>query len=228
MNRPLLRAALALVITLAPWAAPAADLQITVLGTDGQPAADVAVQLQPGGVWASRPLPTPALVVQKDIRFQPFVTVVPVGSTVRFVNRDRFDHHVRSQPGGPLGNVAPAQQFEFRLAGVKGGREAPAAELVMDQVGIVALGCHLHGSMRGHLLVSNTPWVAVTDGQGRALVADVPDGTLQMRLWHPEQLVDQPPLRVTAAAGAPVQAALNFSPRRRPPPATPPKGDYTF
>ena len=232
LTRPALALALFLAVPLAlsllAAAAQAANLQITVLGADGQPAADVAVQLQPGGVWASQPLPEPALIVQKDIRFQPFVTVVPVGSTVRFVNRDRFDHHVRSQPGGPLGNVAPAQQFEFRLAAVKGGREAPAAELVMDKVGIVALGCHLHGSMRGHLLISNTPWVAVTDAKGQATVADVPDGALQLRLWHPEQLVDQPALRLAAGNSAPVQAALNFSPRRRPPPTPPPKGEYTF
>ena len=224
MNRPLLRAALALVITLAPWAAPAADLQITVLGTDGQPAADVAVQLQPGGVWASRPLPTPALVVQKDIRFQPFVTVVPVGSTVRFVNRDRFDHHVRSQPGGPLGNVAPAQQFEFRMAAVKSNGVAASAEVKMDVAGIIALGCHLHGSMRGHVLISNTPWAAVTDERGQVTLANVPDGQLELKLWHPDQLTDQPTSRLQASGNMQADVKLNLSPRRRAPP--PPSSSY--
>ena len=226
MNHPLLRAALAMVVTLAPWAAPAADLQITVLGTDGQPAADVAVQLQPGGVWASRPLPTAALVVQKDIRFQPFVTVVPVGSTVRFVNRDRFDHHVRSQPGGPLGNVPPAQQFEFRMAAVKRDGTAATAEVKLDVPGTIALGCHLHGSMRGHVLISSTPFVGVSDDKGQVKLANVPDGQLELKLWHPDQLTDQAVVRLQA--GGTVQQALkiNLTPRRRPPP--PPSSSHGY
>ena len=50
------------------------------------------------------------VVAQEDLRFSPFLTVVPLGSTLRFVNRDAYDHHVRSTPSGPLGAVAPAQR----------------------------------------------------------------------------------------------------------------------
>ena len=216
---------------LAAWlgacAAQAAQLRLTVLGADGKPAPDVAVQLQPTGIWASLPLPEPVLIVQQNIRFVPYVTVVPVGATVRFVNRDRFDHHVRSQPGGPLGNVAPVQQFEFRLAAVRGGREAPAADVVLDTPGSIALGCHLHGSMRGHLVVSATPWVAVSDAQGVATLHGVPEGAVLVKLWHPDQLVDQPVTRLQTVGDTRAEASLNFSPRRRPAPST--RGnDYTY
>jgi len=37
------------------------------------------------------------VIALKDIRFVPYVSVVPVGASVRFVNKDGFDHHVRSQ-----------------------------------------------------------------------------------------------------------------------------------
>jgi len=218
MPHTLRRPAIALGL-LSPLLAMAAQLQVSVTTPDGKPAPDVAVLVQPTSAWTPQPLPEPALIVQQNIRFQPFLTVVPVGGSVRFVNKDRYDHHVRSQPGGPLGNIPPAQQFEFRIAGVSGGKEAPASELKLDVPGSIALGCHLHGSMRGHVLVSNTPWFAVTNDKGVATIANVPDGQVEVKLWHPDQLTDQAATRVAAAGTASAEAKLNFTPRRRNAPA---------
>ena len=218
-----------LILAALPLLAAAANLQVTVLGSDGKPAADVAVQLLPAAPWSVLPPAEPVRIVQRNLRFVPFVSVVPAGGTVRFVNRDRYDHHVRSQAGGPLGNIAPAQQFEFRMAAFKGEKES-TADLKLDTPGVIALGCHLHGSMRGHLLVTSTPWVAVTDEQGRATLPQLPDGQAELKLWHPEQLTDQAPLRLQLAGDQSAEARVNFAPRRRPPPTTAPprSGDYTF
>lgn len=214
-----------LALSTAAALAQAASLQVTVLGSDGRPAADVAVQALPAAAWSPQPQAEPVRIVQRNIRFVPAVSVVPVGGTVRFVNRDRYDHHVRSQPGGPLGNIAPAQNFEFRMAAFKGDKES-TADVKLDTPGIVVLGCHIHGSMRGHILVANTPFVAVTDDQGRATLPDLPDGPLELKFWHPEQLADQAPLRLHAGSDPAAEARLNFAPRRRPPPAPP--RDYTY
>lgn len=207
----------------------AGTLQITVLGSDGKPAADVAVQVLPAAPWSAQVPAEPVRILQRNLRFVPFVSVVPAGGTVRFVNRDRYDHHVRSQAGGPLGNIAPAQQFEFRMAAFKGEKES-TADLKLDTPGVIALGCHLHGSMRGHILVSNTPWVAVTDEQGRASLPQLPDGQADLKLWHPEQLTDQTPLRLQLVGDQAAEARVNFAPRRRPAPSTAParSGDYSF
>ncbi|MBI3369605.1 MAG: plastocyanin [Burkholderiales bacterium] len=175
--------ACALLGLLGSAAALAAQLQITVLNAEGKPAADVAVLVQPTAAWKPQPLPEPVVIAQQNIRFVPYLTVVPVGATVRFLNRDRYDHHVRSQAGGPLGNVAPAQQFEFRMAGAKGDKLS-SADLKLDTAGQIALGCHLHGSMRGHLLVSATPWFGVTDDNGQVSVANVPDGQVELKAAH--------------------------------------------
>jgi plastocyanin len=224
---------LSLALATLPCLASAGTLQVTVLGSDGKPAADVAVQVLPAAPWSAQPPAEPVRIVQRNLRFVPFVSVVPAGGTVRFVNRDRYDHHVRSQAGGPLGNVAPAQQFEFRMAAFKGEKES-TADLKLDTPGVIALGCHLHGSMRGHVLVSATPWVAVTDEQGRATLPQLPDGQAELKLWHPEQLADQAPLRLQLAGDQVAEARVNFAPRRRPPPSAAPSpsptrsGDYTF
>jgi plastocyanin len=173
------------------------------------------VLVQPTAAWSPQPLPAPAVVAQKDIRFVPYVSVVPVGGMVRFVNRDGYDHHVRSLPGGPLGTVAPAAQIDLRMAAVRGGVEAQQ-DVKLDTPGSIVLGCHLHGSMRGHVVVSVTPWYAVTDAEGRASVANVPDGQAELRLWHPDQLTDQPAAKVQVAGTLSQSAQLNFTPKPAP------------
>jgi plastocyanin len=213
--KPLFRP-LAAALLLAPFtAALAGTVQVTVVGADGKPAANAVVQVLPAVATSSRPaLPATTVITQQDIRFQPFVSVVPVGASVRFVNLDAFDHHVRSMPGGPLGSIAPAKQFDLRVGAAKSGKEQ-SADIVLDQAGVISLGCHLHGSMRGHLFVSSTPWAAVSDANGRVRLEGVPDGAAELRVWHPEQLVDQATQTLQVAAETQAQPKLNFSPRVR-------------
>ena len=199
-------------------AAHAATVTVVVNGADGQPAPNVVVELLPAHPLPFKPSATPVMIAQRDIHFVPYLTAVPVGTTVRFSNQDPYDHHLRSEPGGPFGNVAPAREFEMRLAAASGDKVA-SAELRFDKAGVIVLGCHLHSSMRGHLFVSATPFVAVTDANGRAVIPDVPDGAAEMRTWSPEQLTDQPasPKQVAGTAMS-LEATLNFTPpkaRRR-------------
>ena len=214
----------ALLAALLAGAATAAELQVYVTTPDGKPAPDVVVMLLPLAAAGAPPPPpaAPAQIVQQEIRFVPYVTAVPLGATVRFVNRDRFDHHVKSVAGGPLGSIAPAQTFEFRLRAARG--DEPTQEVRFDAPGATGIGCHLHGSMRAHVFASPTPWVAVTDAAGRAQLAGAPEGAADLRLWHPDQLVAQAQVRFTVGGGsgsAQAQAQLNFSPRPRPAPRQP-------
>jgi plastocyanin len=209
------------VVAFVAWSAAAfalaGQIQVSVTGPDGKPAADVAVLISPSSEWKSPPAPGPATIVQQGTRFVPYLTIVPVGGSARFVNRDRYDHHLRSQAGGPLGTIAPAKEFEFRMA-ASTGTDVLSPELRFDQPGVVTLGCHIHGSMRGHVLVSSSPWYAVTDAAGKAVVDNLPEGQAEMKLWHPDQLIDQPPVRVQVGAASPIEGKLNFTPRVRPAP----------
>lgn len=208
----------------------AADLQVQVRTAGGKPAADVVVMLMPAAQAATQ-VPAPATatvdIVQKGNRFEPYVSAVPAGTQVRFVNRDRYDHHVRSLGSGPMGAVPPAKSFELRLGPVQAGDKA-IGSVVFDTPGSITLGCHIHGSMRGHLFVTSTPWVAVTDDQGQARFTGLPDGPAEMRLWHPDQLTGQAVQALTLSGQGPVQASaqLSFNPPRRPTPRA--KGEYEF
>ena len=210
-------------------AAHAGTVQITVTDKDGKPAADVVVLVDSASKPAPQTASAPVLIVQEGSRFVPYLTVVATGSTVRFVNRDGYDHHVRSLPSGPLGSTPPVKDFELRLDAPAGAapvdeyKTAPRkrsgttqADVVVDKPGAVTLGCHLHASMRGHLYASPTPWFAKTDADGIARIDGVPDGSAELRLWHPDQLQDQPALRVqVGTATVKTEGQLNFSPRRR-------------
>jgi len=210
MNHPVLRFAAAACAAALALGAQAATVTVAVSGADGQPAPNVVVQLVSAHPPARAPA-APVVIMQKDIHFVPYVTAVPVGTTVRFTNQDPFDHHLRSQAAGPLGTIAPAKEFEFRIAAAEGDKVA-THDITFDRAGLVVLGCHLHSSMRGHLFVSETPLVAVTDAAGRATIADVPDGPVELRAWHPEQLVDQPAVTRQVSGSTSLQATLNFTP----------------
>lgn len=199
----------------------AADLQVSVAGASGRPAQDVVVMIVPAG--AAAPAPQMVEIGQRGNRFEPYVTAIPAGSTVRFVNRDRYDHHVRSLGSGPMGAVPPAKSFELRLGGVQSGPKA-VADVTFESPGSVVLGCHIHGSMRGHLFIAATPWLAVTDEFGRATLRGLPDGPAEIRLWHPDQLTGQASRAVDLTGTMTTDAKLSFDPPRRPRPR--PQTDY--
>lgn len=208
------RILLAAALAASPLLGHAGSVQITVTGADGKPAANAVVQVRPTTAWSPRPAPPVAVITQQDIRYEPYVTVVPKNGSVRFVNRDAYDHHVRSLAGGPLGSVAPAKQIDLRMGPAGSGKET-SADVVLDQPGAIVLGCHLHGSMRGHVFVAESPWSAVSDAAGRVRIDSVPDGAAELRVWHPDQLIDQATQNLQVGTATAADAKLNFTPRVR-------------
>ena len=81
-----------------------------------------------------------------------------------------------------------------------------------QEPGAVLLGCHLHGSMRGHLFVTDSAYTLKTDADGIARFDQIPEGAAQLRVWHPEQLVDLP-RRALQIGAAPVLESVPLSVR---------------
>lgn len=229
--------------------ASAGNVQIQVLDRNGKPVPDAVVVLYPsaGGAAAPNLLPATPTIEQERMRFVPAVTVVAAGTTVRFTNQDRWDHHVRGVSASAAAAGAPSahaghgantaqgsggQDFEFRIAG-RGEEQkaAQSAQATLAQPGVMLLSCHLHGSMRGHVFVTDSPWTIKTDVQGHASFPGVPEGAAQVRVWHPEQLVDLPRKSIqvqTAALQDTMQLGIVPRPPRResPAPAAAPSGGY--
>jgi plastocyanin len=199
--------------------AGAASLSVLVLDKEGKPAPDAVVVVLPMAKTGDRPKPLPdqVTIYQEKMRFVPAVSVVAVGAKAQFVNNDPWEHHVRgSAAGAAQFNATPGEGFELRLDGKPEGKPAKAAEATFSKAGAVLLGCHIHGSMRGHVYVSDSPWAVLTNAEGVAQVEQLPEGPAQIKVWHADQLIDIAPQAhtVTASPGK-LTLQLSVVPRRR-------------
>lgn len=201
--------------------AHAASLAVSVLDKDGKPVPDAVVVAVPANKSAQprTPLAAQATIHQEKMQFVPAVTVVPVGAKIQFVNNDPWDHHVRSSPAGMGQFNATNAGFELRLEGKPDGKPGKPSEVTLDKAGVVGatlLGCFIHGSMRGYIYASESPWAAKTSPEGIATFEDLPEGAAQLKVWHPDQLVDIAPQQVTVSA-VPAKSVMQLTvvPRRR-------------
>ena len=218
---PILSTALWLALSAACVAASAGSLSVSVIDKEGKPVQDAVVVIMPANKTAlpKKPLAAQATVNQEKMQFIPSVTLVPVGAKVSFINNDPWDHHVRSSPAGMGQFNATNAGFELRLEGKADGKPAKPSEVTLDKAGVLGatlLGCFIHGSMRGYVYASDSPWAAKTGADGMAIFDDLPDGIAQVKLWQADQLLDVPMQSATISA-APAKSTFQLSvvPRRR-------------
>jgi plastocyanin len=199
----------------------AGNLVVSVLDKDGKPVQDAVVVVVPANKTAApkTPLAAQATINQEKMQFIPAVTVVRVGSKVSFVNNDPWDHHVRSSPAGMGQFSATNAGFELRLEGKPDGKPGKSSEVTLDKAGVVGatlLGCFIHGSMRGYIYASESPWAAKTSADGIATFEDLPEGAATVKVWQADQLIDIAPQQVTVGAVlAKNVMQLSVVPRRR-------------
>lgn len=161
-----------------------ASLEAQVRDAAGKPLADAVVYAIPGNANEPRPGRATVAVEQIDREFVPYVTVVQVGTTITFPNRDPILHHVYS--------FSPAKSFDIPLYTGK----SPKQE-VFDRPGVVTLGCNIHDWMIGYILVVPTAYFGKADAQGMARLRDLPPGAYDIHAWHPQQRAAVPAQRVT-------------------------------
>ena len=199
----------------------AASLTVNVTDKDGKATPDAVVMISTSSVSSPKnPLPKAATIAQTNMQFLPAVTVVQPGSKITFTNNDPWDHHVRgSAAGAAQFGKNDENGFALRLAGKSVFGAAKSSVVNMDKPGVVLLGCHIHGSMVGHVVVSDTPWAVKTDANGNAVFADLPDGAATVKVWHAAQYIDLKPVPTTLGA-TPGQIKMQLTvtppPRRAP------------
>ena len=197
-DRPFPLLCCAWVFAVAAFSASAwsATVQVDVRDGAGQPVSGAVVFLESAQAQrAVRPLQGVEMAQEKK-QFVPAVLAVTTGTEVHFPNHDAVRHHVYS--------FSPAKKFEIKL--YKG---TPSNPVLFDQPGVVLLGCNIHDQMVGWILVLDTPYFAYSSAAGQppggALLAQVPAGSYQLRIWHPGMPVGAPaltqPLAVDAGAG---------------------------
>jgi len=180
----------------------AAPLTVRVVDSAGRPVREAVVTLRPNGS-ATRPSRAGRFVVaQKNLQFQPFLTIVPVGSDVSFPNFDPTKHHVYS--------FSPPKRFELKLFAKDQSRTVR-----FDKPGVIALGCNIHDAMSAFIVVTDSAWTARTNAQGVAAFGDAPGVPGRVTVWHPYL---RAPGGLMQQAVAAAQRSASFSVRLRAPP----------
>ena len=165
----------------------------TLAGTvrvHGTPARDAVVYLERVDGPVAHAEPKPVVMDQKNLAFAPRVLPVVRGTTVSFTNSDELQHNVFSPS-----HVAGA----FDLGTYSRGE---VRTVTMREEGDVLVLCNIHMEMEAHILVVRDPFFAVTDGDGRYRIADVPPGRYAVKLWSRSWLPGAPTVDVPDAPEA--------------------------
>ena len=168
--------------------AAAAGTNLTIEVRDGRGAAvtDAIVYAVPEARAPGAP-PRRAVMDQKNRMFVPHAMAVQTGTAVSFPNSDNVRHQVYS--------FSPAKKFQLPLYS-----GTPAAPVVFDKAGVVAIGCNIHDQMSAFIVVVDTPWFART-AEGRAELA-LPEGKYDVHVWHEEMRSEPPPQSVRVGGEA--------------------------
>lgn len=167
---------------------------MTVVDQKGKPVEE-AVVWAPG---VGKPKAVEKTIFQKYRQYFPEVTVISVGSTVRFPNRDTVQHHVYS--------FSPAKTFDIPL--YIGDAPKPVK---FEKAGVVTLGCNIHDWMSAYVLVLDTTAFTQTNAEGEAVLKDISKGTT-LQVWHPRLRGN--PVEVKAESGAKITLVLRPAVKR--------------
>jgi len=143
---------------------------------------------------AGKTFPPPAkpqVMDQKQLLFQPHLMAVQVGTTVEFLNSDKVAHNIfwpavsgNKRMGHNMGTWPSGEKRNFKF----------------DAPGVVPLLCNVHPEMSGYIIVTATPYYAITDADGNYKIADVPDGSYSVSAWHEGMKVQTKPVTVSGNA----------------------------
>jgi plastocyanin len=110
-------------------------------------------------------------LLQRNKTFSPHLLVVPVGADVKFPNHDPVFHNVFS--------LFEGKRFDLGLYEAGSSRTTR-----FDRPGVSYIFCNIHPEMGAVVIALRTPYYAVSDGNGKLAIADVPAGRYTLHVWH--------------------------------------------
>ena len=139
---------------------------------------------------AETPPSDPVVFDQQGCVFVPHVLAVQAGRPVTLKSSDAVAHNVRiSFFNNPSinqiipGNGSMEKTFEV-------GESAPSA-----------VACDIHPYMQGFMMVTDHPYVAVTDAEGNFEIKNLPEGEHKFRVWHEGPGYIEKSMKVEITAG---------------------------
>jgi len=145
-----------------------ADLTGEVRLSSGRIAKNAVVYFE--GSEKAKPMKD-AMVDQRDRTFIPHVSVVTVGTKVRFPNNDVVFHNVFTE--------YHSERFDLGMY-PKGTTKIQT----FDRPGLAILLCNIHPYMSAFVMCVDTPYYAVADKNGQFHIANVASGEYNVHVWQ--------------------------------------------
>jgi len=176
---------------------PAAQEEEVVVGKGGE-LKNVVVRIAKG-LSGAFPTPTEEVVMdQHGCAYKPHVAVAQAGQTVIVKNSDQTLHNVHTFKGpSTLFNQAQI----FGTPPIK--KKAPSAG------DVVKFKCDVHPWMTGYLLVTDSPFFAITGADGAFSIPNLPPGEYTVEAWHEKLGTKQS--KLTVAAGKPAELKIELA-----------------
>jgi len=131
---------------------------------------DRLVIILEGGAARSKS-PETVVIDQRNMRFDPDLVVVPVGSTVQFPNSDPIFHNIFS--------LSKTQPFDLGFYS-----QGQSRRVKFNHSGIVQVYCHIHANMYAAIVVTASPWYARPAADGSFTWSNIPAGHYRLIAWH--------------------------------------------
>ncbi|HIE96028.1 MAG TPA: hypothetical protein EYQ63_03205 [Fuerstia sp.] len=115
----------------------------------------------------------PVQLDNKGCRFVPRIVPIRTGQVLQCTNADPVSHNVavyarRNQPFSIIVPQGKPLERTFRR----------------EELKPIRVDCSIHAWMRAYLVVTEHPYAAVTDKDGRFTIKNIPQGKWQFRFWH--------------------------------------------
>lgn len=120
------------------------------------------------------PEPKKGTLDQVNCEFVPHVQALPVGSTLSLTSSDPVLHNAHGfyEDGSTAFNIA------VPIPGVEVSQK-------LDKPGVIKLRCDAgHTWMSAYLVITDTPYHALTDANGVFSIEGIPAGTYEVEVWH--------------------------------------------
>lgn len=114
------------------------------------------------------------VVDQRKMAFIPHLVAVQQGTTVEFLNSDPVGHNVYWP------SISGNKKLAHNLGTWPKGEKKP---FQFNDVGVASLLCNVHPEMSGYVVVTPTPYFAVTDKDGNFEIKNIPAGKYTLKTW---------------------------------------------
>ena len=116
----------------------------------------------------------PVVIDQRKMAFVPHVVAVQQGTTVEFLNSDPVGHNVYWP------SISGNKKLAHNLGTWPKGEKKP---FQFNDLGVASLLCNVHPEMSGYVVVTPTPYFAVTDKDGNFEIKNIPAGKYTLKTW---------------------------------------------